>query len=199
MQAAFLRYQPVYETELVSVERPAKAKERYGPQVITSVRDSNRTKYAFADSLVKVVIYPAKDRVAFDLSNQTQHSIKIPWNDAAFVGVDGKSESVMHTGVKYNECSSPKAPSVVVQRGSMDDELIPCSHVSFGYSSWIISNLIPTAPVTASDTARIMGAAQQYVGKTISVLLPLQIEDVVNDYLFTFQIKSARLAPASAY
>ncbi|GAI08971.1 unnamed protein product, partial [marine sediment metagenome] len=29
--------------------------------------------------------------------------------------------------------------------------------------------------------------AEKYIGKTIQVLLPLQIEDVVNEYIFIFK------------
>src|SRR5690349_2664163 len=51
---------PRYVVALTSVERPQQAKERYGPQMLSTVRDSGVTKYSFEDSLVSVVILPAE-------------------------------------------------------------------------------------------------------------------------------------------
>src|SRR5687767_10649757 len=44
-----VRYHPTYEYVLVEVQRPTKAKERYGDQAIASVQDSGVTKYSFED------------------------------------------------------------------------------------------------------------------------------------------------------
>ena len=191
------RFQPSYEMQLVSVQRPAKAQERYGPQALSTVAESSVTRYSFEDNLVRVVILASGGRVGFDVKNKTDNVIKLPWNEAALVDIDGKSQQVMHNGMKYTECMSPKAPSVLPPKGSLDDEVIPCSNVRFGYSSWIVSDLVPGTLVEAADTARAMTAARGYLGKQIRVLLPLQIEDVVNDYVFTFEVKGATLAPWS--
>src|SRR5690349_10041792 len=78
----------IYRLDLASVERPAKAKERYGPPKIATVTDSGITKYSFLDSLVGIVWLPTPTSFSFWLENKTDHSIHIIWDDAAFVGVD---------------------------------------------------------------------------------------------------------------
>ena len=43
------------------------------------------------------------------------------------------------------------------------------------------------------DADALMSASQLYVGKSIRVLIPIVIEDVQNDYLFTFNISDASI------
>jgi hypothetical protein len=194
---SFARYGPDYRYELVEVQRPSKASERYGPQVITPVSDSGKTKYSFEDQLIRVVALPSRTGIEFDLTNKTGFPIRIPWNDAAFVGIDGKSQQVMHLGMKYTDCASQKAPSVIVGHGSITDGVYPCGNLHFS-SSWVVDPILPGAPVPSTDTARVRADLEQrVVGKTVQLLLPLQIEDVTNDYMFTFRVISVAMTPRS--
>jgi hypothetical protein len=200
MQAALTpptTYRLSYDYGLSEVVRPAKARERYGPQRITSVADTGIAKYLFEDDLVRVIIYPSHDRIHFSLANKTTHSVKIAWNESAFVGVDGTSQPVMHVGVRYTECAGQKAPSVIIQQGRIDDAAIPCKHVTYFSGTytggWYITPLIPSSHYPAADTASQLDSARtRFVGQKIRFLLPIQVEDVTNDYLFTFEVKSVK-------
>ncbi len=184
-------YRPVYRYELVGVQRPSKATLRYGPQTTLAVTDLGITKYSFEDQLIKVLILPSRTGVEFDLSNKTEFPIRIPWNDAAFVGVDGRSQPVMHLGMKYTDCNSQKAPSVIVSRGSVTDAAFPCSNIHFSSGDWITESLLPDQTAVTIDTASVRTDLEhRVVGKTIQLLLPLQIEEVTNDYMFTFRVTS---------
>lgn len=186
--ANFARYAPDYTYELVEVQRPSKATERYGPQAITTVSDSGKTKYSFEDQLIRVIALPSRTGIEFDLNNKTGFPIRIPWNDAAFVGIDGKSQQVMHLGMKYTDCTSQKAPSVIVGHGSVIEGVYPCGNLHFS-SSWVVAPILPGGPVASADTARVRADLEKsVVGKTVQLLLPLQIEEVTNDYMFTFRV-----------
>jgi hypothetical protein len=191
-----------YEYGLSEVVRPAKTQQRYGAQRITTVTDTGVAKYSFEDELVRIVIYPYHDRVYFNLVNKTSNSLKIIWNDAAFVGLDGASEPVMHVGVKYTDCRGQKASSVVIQQGRVSDSAIPCSNVSFfsgAYTGgWYITPLIPTTHFPVTDTtSKLAEARASHVGQKIKFLLPIQVEDVTNDYLFTFDVKAVKSVPGN--
>lgn len=186
----------VWDIGLREVERPAKAKERYGNQVLATQRDTGVTRYSFEDQLVRVLWLPTDTRLHFTLTNKTDYSIKIVWNDAVFVDPQGKSGAVMHEGVKYTDCSSSKTPSVVVRHGSTDDVVLPCGLVNFGYSEWNVASFLRSPSVTAATADSIAAQLRaSEVGKTVQVLLPLQIEDVVSDYLFTFEVKGVTTRP----
>jgi hypothetical protein len=174
---------------LKEVERPAQAKQRYGEQAITTVTDSV-TKLAFEDQLVKILWFPTNRRVYFDLTNKTDHSIKIVWEEAAFVAPNGRSGAVMHNGVRYNDCAATKTPSVVVRGAALSDVIVPCDYVEFEEfgSTWVVNGFLPTETQRPDLDAQAAEMTAKHAGKHFSVLLPIQIEDVVNDYLFTFEV-----------
>ncbi len=175
-----------YDVGLIEVERPVQAKERYGEQKITKTAEAGIDKYYFEDEMVKILWVPTSHQVSFALTNKTDHSIKIIWDEAAFVGVNGISSRVMHSGVKYIDRSNPQPPTVVVRKGTISDLIVPTDNIYYNtYSGW---ETAPLFPVSATKEEELRLSAQSYVGKTIQVLLPLKIEDVVNEYIFTFKI-----------
>ncbi|MGH7391531.1 MAG: hypothetical protein ACREM3_19030, partial [Candidatus Rokuibacteriota bacterium] len=196
-------YTARYTISLSQVERPAKAKERYGEQKITQIQEEGALKYYFEDEMVRILWFPTSTNVAFVLNNKTDHSIRIVWNDAAFVDASGISHRVMHEGVKYADRNNPQPPSVIVRRGSVKDFILPTTNVHWveGYYSrytsipgrWSHMPLLPNSQV-GGDPEKLRSTAQGLVGKTYQVLLPLQIEDVVNDYIFTFKVDRVEFA-----
>jgi len=186
-------YRAYYDIGLTEVERPAQAKQRYGEQKVTQIEEEGVNKYLFEDEMVKIVWIPTSSQVSFILTNKTNHSIKIVWDEAAFVDEKGISHRVMHSGVKYIDRNNPQPPSVVVRNGTITDLVIPTDnvyYVSGKYGGWREAPLFPASSVTAEE---LRSKAQKYVGKTIQVLLPIQIEDVVNEYIFTFEVKSVNV------
>ena len=190
------RVHTVYGIALTQVERPASTATRYGPQVITPRNDSSVTRYGYEDQLVAMTIVPTTSRVLFSLTNKTDHSIKIVWSDAAFVTPDGQSGPVMHTGMRYSQCGDLKAPTVVAARASVSDEIIPCADVRMNSSTWVIDDYFEDVFMNTSDTVTTLSALRPTViGKRIQTLLPLQIEDTVNEYTFTFEVKDLTARP----
>lgn len=173
-----------YNIRLSEVERPATARERYGEQVITTKTGTGDTlRYWFEDEVVSILWIPTNVRVHFRINNKTSHSIKIIWDEAAFVTPTGQSRRVVHSGVKYSDRNNPQPPSVVVQGGTLDDFVLSsdqCYYVSGKYGGWDEAPFLPDSPDAAT--------ANSLRGKTFKILLPFQIEGVTNEYLFTFSI-----------
>ena len=185
-------YKAYYNIGLKQVERPAEAKERYGEQKVTRIEEEGTSKYSFEDEMVRIVWIPTGPKLSFILTNKTDHSIKIIWDDAAFVNQDGISQRVMHAGVKYIDRNSSQPPTVVVRNGTVTDVIIPTDNVHFSSISggWREDPLFPVSATTAGE---LKSKTEKYIGKTIQVLLPLQIEDVVNEYIFTFEVQSVEV------
>lgn len=176
---------PRYLVALTSVERPQQAKDRYGPQTLSTVQDSGVTKYSFEDSLVSVVILPLEKEFDFVMTNKTDHTIKLVWDDAAFVNIDGESGRVIHSGIKLIDKEKPQPPSIIVRGGKLADIAVPSAHIAWVYNDWFTGPLIPRN----ADVS----------GKQIQLLLPIEIEGVENDYLFTFSVNPpAAVAPPTA-
>ena len=186
-----ITYTPIYTIELAQVERPVAAKERYGKQKITRVEEEGTAKYSFEDEMVRIVWLPTDFEISFALTNKTDHSIKIIWDEAAYVGIDGISERVIHAGVKYTDRNNSQPPTVVIRKGTVTDLIIPSDniyYVSGRYGGWEELPLLPD--VKAPNVEELKSKAEKYIGKTIQVLLPLQIEDIVNEYIFIFEVQN---------
>lgn len=197
-------YSASYDLSLNKVERPEKATQRYGSQKVDTVSNNSKYRFVFEDDLVRIFWLADSRNIAFSLENKTDHSIKLLWDEAAFVDENGRSHRVMHSGVKYNDKEKSQAPSIVVRKGSLEDIVFPTDYVSWldggGYmaGSWIEKPFFPSSDYYSgygkystgkyASFASFDSTVKSYVGKTYQVLLPLQIEDVINDYIFTFKV-----------
>lgn len=181
-----------YDIGLSDVERPATARERYGESEITRLEEEGLDKYRFEDDMIRIAWVVGSSSLSFVMENKTDHSIRVIWDEAAYVDPGGMSHRIMHSGVKYIDRSEPQPPTVVVRKGKIDDVIVPVDNVYFtgGYGGWAESPLLPISGYTAEQRRQ---AAYGYVGKSIQVLLPLQIEQVVNDYIFRFRINDVDL------
>ncbi len=119
----------------------------------------------------------------------------------AFVDENGRSHRVMHSGVKYADRDKPQPPSIIVRKGFIEDIVYPTDYISWSsgtrYTSgkWIKEPLLLSLDFhgkyykgSYSSLTEFEEAVNKYIGKRIQVLLPLQIQDVINDYIFTFTI-----------
>jgi hypothetical protein len=176
--------------ELQEVERPENAKQQYGESKIVTFEENGESKISYEDELIKIVWLPLSSQFSFNLKNKTDHSIKIIWNEAVYVDENGSSGRVMHSGVKYVDRNNPQPPTVVVKNASIDDIIVPTDniyYVSGEYGGWRTKPLLPNR---ASTQEELTNLTNSFIDKTVSVLLPLQIEDTVNEYLFKFKVNS---------
>jgi hypothetical protein len=102
---------------------------------------------------------------------------KIDWNQAAFVDATGLSHSVTHQGVRYNDTAAQKPPTVIPPGTRIEDMVIPADNVRMGSRDWIINDLFPSG-----------AEGLPYVGKEVSIYLPVEIAGKVVDYVFGFKI-----------
>jgi len=197
-----------YDFGLKEVERPVDARERYGEQKIVMLQDEGVTKYSFEDEMIKIVWLPTSYGFDFVLSNRTDHSIKIIWDEAVYVDEKGRNKRVMHSGVKYTERNNPQPPTTIVRRATVTDTIIPTDNVRWikGYYDqygsgpgwWSKAPLFPSSTVQGSAD-ELLTQAKQYVGKTFQVLLPLKIEEVVNEYIFIFIVNDVKAGETKTF
>jgi len=195
-------YSAQYSFSLSNVERPEKASQRYGQQKIDTLSQKQYHFY-FEDDLVRVLWSVSSNNISFYLQNKTEHSIKIPWDEAAFIDENGSSHRVMHSGVKYNDREQPQAPSIIARKSSIEDLAFPTDYVEWKEGSeytsgkWDEKSFFPDFDYHSKYSSGTYPSFESFdqiaksnVGKTLQVLLPLQIEDVVNDYIFSFKVDS---------
>lgn len=189
-------FEQSYDAELVAVSRSQKTQDRYGPQTISTAKDSTVTKFTFEDRLIRAVIIPEDRGIGLRLTNKSEHPIRVRWADAAYVDVVGKSSPVMHVGVRYSDCSGVKSAQVIVQGSSVTDHAVPCSALELhsgisSMSGWHVSRLYPGMIAGPGDSAEKFSSWKKMtIGMKTRFLLPIEVEDVVNDYVFELEAKS---------
>jgi len=185
-----VNFKAFYNLKLYEVERPANAKERYGEQTITKLMEKGRTKYSYEDKLLKIIWFPTYSRFNFVLTNKTEHSFKIIWDEASYVNVNGLSNRVTHLGVNYIDINKSQPPTTIIRSSTISDAVMPTENVYYVlYEGWKESPLFPNQGFSNDG-----GSSKNsiYKGRKVQIMLPIQIENVVNEYIFSFEIEDIK-------
>lgn len=184
-----ISYSGLYSVGLQSVERPEDASQRYGESTIVDFEEGGTTKYRYEDDLIEIVWLPLSTQFAFSLKNKGDNSIKIVWDEAVYVNENGSSSRVMHAGVKYTDRNNSQPPTIVVKNSTIEDMIVPTDNVYYisgQYGGWRTAPLFTN---TATTPQELIVISNNFVGKEVQVLLPLEIQGTVNEYIFTFKVE----------
>ena len=186
---AFKNYIASYSVGLSSVESPADAKQQFGETKVVTFNEEGVSKYRYEDDYINIVWYVGLKQFNFPLNNKSGHSLKINWDDISFVDTEGQVGRVMHSGVKYSERNNSQPATTVPKGASISDILLPTENVYFvsgQYGGWRENYLLPCVYQTPEA---FNAGASSLVGKTMTIMMPIMIENVQNDYTFTFNIE----------
>ena len=184
----FKNYIASYSVGLSSVESPADAKQQFGETKVVTFNEEGVSKYRYEDDYINIVWYVGLKQFNFTLNNKSGHSLKINWDDISFVDTKGQVGRVMHSGVKYTERNNSQPATTVPKGASITDILLPTDnvyYVSGQYGGWRENYLLPCVYKTPEE---FNARASSLVGKTMTIMMPIMIENVQNDYTFTFNI-----------
>lgn len=158
------------------MESPADAKQQFGETKVVTFDEDGINKYRYEDDYIDIVWYVGKKQFNFTLKNKSGHSMKINWDDVSYVDINGRVGRVMHSGVKYTERNNSQPATTIPNGATINDLLLPTENVYLISNYWHERDLIPT------------NGEASIIGKTMSIMLPIMIENIQNDYLFTFSI-----------
>ena len=187
-------YRVFYDIGLNSVESPADAKVQFGEnKIVKFIQDENQM-FRYEDKYIVIVWTVLTSRLAFTIKNQSGHTVKINWDDVAYVNYNGYVSRVMHKGVKYIEREKPQGSISIPNNATYDDVILPTDNVHFnpGFGAYVPAQwekfaLIPCYYNSKKDMQADLNMGT-WIGKTIRVLLPIEIEGIKNDYSFEFRV-----------
>lgn len=164
-----------YRATLIKVEKPSDPTVRYG--TTTTITDKNITKYSYVDNIIDITICADLTQFNFVIKNISDKTIKIIWNEAVFVDVDGSSSKIMHSGTKYSQRESDQPASTIIRGAKLEDIAVPTNKVYYsdGTKKWECHFLYSSATKDEDNIIRLM--------------LPIQVKDVINEYIFEFELK----------
>ena len=151
----------------------------------TMVKPAESESLTYDDDTLNVVFGVSRNGVNFTLRNKTESPIKIDWNQWSYVDVEGKSHKVFHRGVKYKDKETLLPPSTVPPTAALEDLIVPTDHVEWSNveGGFRTLELLP-------DNA----TASTFIGKTVSVFMPIEVNGNVKNYMFSFKVKDVQTA-----
>lgn len=165
-----------YTAYLSQVEKPENNDIRYGETI--TVKDSSVTKYRYRDNVIDLLIFAGERNFDFVIKNIYNSTIKIVWDEAAYIDYDGETSKIMHKGIKYSEREASQPSSVIIKNAKLEDIAVPTKNVRYSESlkEWVTELMM---------TKR----------GEIKLMLPIQIKDVINEYVLIFKVKKEYKTP----
>ena len=173
--------QDIYKVRLREVEQPENVKEQYSKSKITIFAEENETKNSYEDDFIKIIWLPGLTKFSFTLENKSDNSIKIIWDEAVYIDEDNTSLKVMHSGVKYVDGEKAQPLTVIAKKTKINDLVKPVDNIYFIDNGWHTQSLF---------------SVEKSAGKTVKILLPIQIQETINEYIFSFKINHTRINTA---
>lgn len=180
-------YSGYYNIGLSKVETPKSKDDRYGETTITNLGSKDTLKFSYEDNYINITWTIGIKQFAFNLKNKTDFNLKIIWDEAVYVDIDGSSSKVMHAGIKYVDRDASHPASIVAKKSYIDDMVLPTKNVYMNsiYSGWQEKAFLP---IYAKSKEILLNDSKNYIGKQVKIILPIQIEDTVNEYEFVFDV-----------
>jgi hypothetical protein len=166
-----------YSAYLYSVEAPKDIKK--------GVTDSVSSIYE--DDIIKIDWDYAVSQIGFELKNKSEQTIKIVWDEAAFISLANETSRVFHKGVKYIDRENAQPSSSVYKNSVLSDLISPTSYTTYTsgqYGGWRSAPLIPVSTNVFSGKVEYVPAL---IGGTMRVILPVKMDDKTLEYAFSFR------------
>ena len=200
-------YYAEYQIFLAQVERPLNAVQLYGDPIISNILLGPKYKFSFEDKLVRINWYTDSRQILLKLENKTNRTIIIPWDEAAYVDPDGFSHRVIHISIDYNDKEKPQPPSVIVRNEKLEESILPSDYIKWTNSSgdasspnWLVQPFLydyvtykPSKEFPSDVLNNFKGAVNLNISKDYQVLLPLKIDGITYEYIFTFRIEGIKV------
>ena len=183
----YYREEDIYKVRLREVEQPENVKEQNSKSKITILAEENETKNSYEDDFIKIIWLPALTEFSFTLENKSDNSIKIIWDEAVYIDEDNSSLKVIHSDVKYVD-GKAQPLTVIAKKTKINDLVTPLDNIYYVNPSKYSSGGWHKLPLFS---------VQKSAGKTVKILLPIQIQETINEYIFSFKINHIKILTAN--
>ncbi|MDP3469813.1 MAG: hypothetical protein Q8S11_15840 [Daejeonella sp.] len=136
----------------------------------------------YQDSLIAIDWNLGSSEYNFVLQNKSQQTIKIIWDETAYIGPDGETGKVFHQGVKYIDRNNSQVPTSIIKGSKLSDLIAPTDLVYYNDSRY-----------STGWTQRLLYGYSKKAGPvndgaTAKILLPISTGDKTIEYIFEFKI-----------
>lgn len=144
----------------------------------------------YEDSTIKIHWKYNPTHLEFELKNKSDQTLKIIWDDAAFISINDESSRIFHKGIKYTDRENAQPPTSVYKKANLSDLIAPTSYVYYSsgkYTSGWHSRPLVSFPNSLFSSK--VSYDESLLGRTMRVVLPVKIEDRTQEYTFNFKTR----------
>lgn len=178
----------IYDLSLSSVNRPEDVTKPFGDKKVVSFESSDKPVYTYEDENIYITWLFLQTQLGFVITNKSDNSIKLIWDNMKYVNYNGESCGIIHKGVFMYEMRNVFQVSTVVPVGATyEDALFPVDfgHYTGGMNEWKPGSLFPQESIYEKNIKSYKRACESL---RVNVLFPIMIEGVENEYIFQFKI-----------
>lgn len=140
----------------------------------TLTNPANGENRRYEDETIKAVFDIDRKKIAFTLLNKADSPIKIRWDEVSYVDPTGESHRIL----------PPQSATAIPPTAKIKDLIIPTdygySYLAGRFDSRSVNKQFLPKPNTKE--------ARKHKGQHLSVLMPVEVNGTVKNYLFTFEI-----------
>ncbi len=133
------------------------------------------------------------------IKNKTKKPMIIDWDRISYIGINGSANRIIHRGVKFINKSNTQEKTIIPPGATISDEIIPANNIQYKqalpgtwglmsgqtYTGWSIGNILP---YYTKDVEERNSWTKYYIGKSVSLYLPVEIDSITTYYKFNFVI-----------
>jgi len=172
-----------YNMSLKEVQRPADVAKRWGDFTLQTSPDG----FTYQDNLVQLLVVPVKGSFVLTVSNKTSYSMQFLWDQASYVGPDGISSMVSSGETRCIQMGQSRPPETIPANARAILTVIPSSLVYTPYGGGC----------TVRDFVPPDSTAARFERKDARLILPLRVQDNVNEYTLVFRMTSIAVKSGS--
>ena len=175
-----------YDME-VNVEHPTDIKVKFSDTKVQKIDEVDSIgTYTYEDDQIKITWTLGKSFYHFNLLNKTNYTIQLNWDNVSFVSAKGEVFRMLHSGNDFKDYTIKQVPTNIPKGAFYKDYLSPVN--SIGKKIDVLYYDILDSIKNANDVLRQKGT-------NTTITLPIIIQDVPNEYSFSFIINDVNVAP----
>jgi hypothetical protein len=142
----------------------------------------------YSDDLIEIKIVYTSTQIGFVLRNKSDKGFEVDWDRVNYVNPEGILQPVIHAGIKLIQKNEKQTPTYVPAGTTLMDSVTPKNNIEWATDHWYIRPLMPLSAKEeyAENTIRM------YSGRTISLVIPIKIENTIKEYKFDFIVELSK-------
>ena len=148
----------------------------------------NSNNNFYSDDFVTLIPEIVEYQIVLTIINNHNSTIRIPWDDAAYVDNQGSTHRVIHMGVKLVDKEKAQVPTIIPAGARLDDVVVPSDGIELVNGIWINRPLFNNEfsdEESAKNTLERYRTTPYYT--KFHLLLPIEIDNKRIEYTLTFR------------